>query len=332
MGQPAGSAAPPAVVRTRFAPSPTGDLHLGGAWTALASWVVARRESGGRCVLRVEDLDPPRVVAGAEARIEEDLTWLGLDWDETAPRQSARTAAYEAALARLQAAGLVYACDCSRAEIARAASAPHAGEETVYPGTCRDADPAREMKRPPSLRVRVPDAVVGYDDGAVGRVEQNLARAVGDFVLRRADGVFAYQLAVVVDDADAAITDVVRGADLVASTPRQIWLGRALGLPVPRFTHVALVVASDGQRLEKRTRGATVRELRAAGTCPDAIVGALAAGLGLRGTSDPVAARAVAASCPPGRIAWRTEPWPIPTSLGGAGGASGVPSGAVVGR
>ena len=226
-------------VRTRFAPSPTGDLHLGGAWTALASWVVARREAGGRCVLRVEDLDPPRVVAGSEARIAEDLRWLGLGWDEEAPRQSVRTAAYEAALAKLAAAGLVYPCDCSRAEIARAASAPHAGEETVYPGTCREADPGREMKRAPALRVRVPDAVVAYEDEAVGHVEQNLRREVGDFVLRRGDGVFAYQLAVVVDDAAQGITDVVRGADLVSSTPRQIWLGRALGLPVPRFTHVA---------------------------------------------------------------------------------------------
>ena len=266
MGQPSGSAEPPATVRTRFAPSPTGDLHLGGAWTALASWVVARREPGGRCVLRVEDLDPPRVVAGAEARIEEDLGWLGLDWDETARRQSARTAAYEAALARLEAAGLVYPCDCSRAEIARAASAPHAGEETVYPGTCREADPRREMKRPPSLRVRVPDAVVGYDDGAVGHVEQNLAREVGDFVLRRADGVFAYQIAVVVDDADAAITDVVRGADLVASTPRQI-LARASAGAAGAALHARRARGRAGRAAarEAHTRGDGARAARSGG-------------------------------------------------------------------
>jgi glutamyl-tRNA synthetase len=302
-------------VRTRFAPSPTGDLHLGGAWTALASWVVARRAPGGRTVLRVEDLDPPRVAAGSEARILDDLAWLGLDWDETAPRQSTRAGSYEAALARLAAAGLVYPCDCSRAEIARAASAPHAGEETVYPGTCREADAAREMKRAPAWRVRAADVTVAYDDGAVGRVEQNIARAVGDFVVRRADGVFAYQLAVVVDDAEQGITDVVRGADLVASTPRQIWLARTLSLPVPRFTHVALVVASDGQRLEKRTRGTTVRELRSVGFPPEAILGELAFGLGL--TPSPAAATApsIAAAIPPTPIPWRTTPWPIPPTL-----------------
>lgn len=301
--------------RTRFAPSPTGDLHLGGAWTALASWVVARREPGGVNVLRVEDLDPPRVVAGSEARIEEDLRWLGLTWEEEAPRQSERSAAYEAAIATLAAAGLVYPCDCSRAEIARAASAPHAGEETVYPGTCRDADPARPMKRPPALRVRVPDAVIAYDDGAVGRVEQNLARAVGDFVLRRGDGVFAYQLAVVVDDAAQGITDVVRGADLVSSTPRQIWLARALGLAVPRFTHVALVVASDGTRLEKRTRGAAVRELREAAVPADVLLGELAFGLGLTRERKPATATAIAAECAGRTVTWRTEPWPIAASL-----------------
>ncbi|HEY1696365.1 MAG TPA: tRNA glutamyl-Q(34) synthetase GluQRS [Polyangiaceae bacterium] len=302
-------------VRTRFAPSPTGDLHLGGAWTALASWAVARRAPAGRSVLRVEDLDPPRVVAGSEARILDDLAWLGLDWDETAPRQSTRAGAYEAALDRLAADGLVYPCDCSRAEIARAASAPHAGEETVYPGTCRDADAAREMKRAPAWRVRVPDVTIAYDDGAVGCVEQELARAVGDFVVRRADGVFAYQLAVVVDDADQGITDVVRGADLVASTPRQIWLAQALGLPVPRFTHVALVVASDGQRLEKRTRGTTLRELRAAGFSPESILGELAFGLGLTPSPIPATAASIAAALRPTPIPWRTPPWPIPPSL-----------------
>jgi glutamyl-tRNA synthetase len=266
-------------------------------------------------VLRVEDLDPPRVVAGSEARIAEDLRWLGLGWDEEAPRQSVRTAAYEAAMAKLSAAGLVYPCDCSRAEIARAASAPHAGEETVYPGTCREADPAREMKRAPAWRVRVPAEVVAYDDGAVGRVEQDLARVVGDFVLRRGDGVFAYQLAVVVDDAEEGITDVVRGADLVASTPRQIWLGRALGLPVRRFTHVALVVASDGQRLEKRTQGATVRELRDAGVTAERLVGELASGLGLAPSNDPATPQTIAERSAGTAVPWRTTPWPIPASL-----------------
>jgi glutamyl-tRNA synthetase len=302
-------------VRTRFAPSPTGDLHLGSAWTALASWVVARREEGGVPVLRVEDLDPPRVLAGSEARIEEDLRWLGLDWEEEPMRQSARASAYEYALATLAARGRVYPCDCSRAEIARAASAPHAGEETVYPGTCRDLAPGREMKRAPAMRVRVPDAVISYEDDAVGRVEQNLRHEVGDFVLRRGDGVFAYQLAVVVDDLAMGITDVVRGADLVSSTPRQIWLARALAAEPPRFTHVALVVAPDGGRLEKRTGGVTVRELRAAGVAPERVLGELAFGLGLAPTNAPTTASAIAAACAGRDLAWRREPWPIPGSL-----------------
>jgi|SRR5579859_4374013 len=309
-------------VRTRFAPSPTGDLHLGGAWTALSSWLVARRAPGGLHAMRVEDLDPPRVVAGAEARILDDLRWLGLDWDGQVMHQSARGAAYEEAIATLAARGLVYPCDCSRAEIARVASAPHAGEETVYPGLCRDRDPARPMKREPALRVRVPDEVLLYDDGAVGRVEQRLAREVGDFVLRRADGVYAYQLAVVVDDLAAGITDVVRGADLVSSTPRQIWLAQMLGQAPPRYTHVPLVVAPDGARLEKRTAGVTVRELREAGVTPERIVGELAHGLGLAATAEPIAPRALAGklaeAANAGPLAWSRAPWPIPASLAGA--------------
>jgi glutamyl-tRNA synthetase len=302
-------------VRTRFAPSPTGDLHLGGAWTALASWVTARRQARGAAVLRVEDLDPPRVVAGSEASIEEDLRWLGLDWDEGPFRQSERAALYEAAIGVLAGRGLVYPCDCSRAEIARVASAPHAGEETVYPGLCRERDPARPMKRAPALRVRVPDEVVAYDDDVVGRVEQHLARDVGDFVLRRGDGVFAYQLAVVVDDLAMGITDVVRGADLVSSTPRQIWLARMLGGAEPRYAHVALVAAPDGGRLEKRTPGAMVRALREAGVAPERVVGELAFGLGLAPTAAPTDPRSVAGSCADGPIAWRRDPWPIPASL-----------------
>jgi glutamyl-tRNA synthetase len=302
------------IIRTRFAPSPTGDLHLGGAWTALASWVLARRAGAGRgaYVLRVEDLDVPRVVAGSQARIEDDLRWLGLDWDEGPILQSARGALYEAAIASLSAHGLVYPCDCSRAEIARVASAPHPGEEALYPGLCRDRDPAREMKRPPALRVRVPDETIAYADVVVGVVEQNLAREVGDFVLRRGDGVFAYQLAVVVDDLAMGVTDVVRGADLVPSTPRQIWLARMLGGDVPRYAHLPLVVAPDGSRLEKRTSGASVRELRDRGVAPERIVGELAFGLGLVPTRAPVDAREIAAIVAAAPIRWPREPWRIP--------------------
>jgi glutamyl-tRNA synthetase len=298
-------------VRTRFAPSPTGDLHLGGAWTALASWVLARR-AGGAHVLRVEDLDTPRVVSASEARILDDLRWLGLDWDEGPIRQSARSALYDEAIARLAAQGLVYPCDCSRAEIARVASAPHPGEEAVYPGLCRDLDAGRPMKRQPALRVRVPDEAIAYTDAVVGPVTQNLAREVGDFVLRRGDGVLAYQLAVVVDDLGMGITDVVRGADLVSSTPRQIWLARMLGAEPPRYAHLPLVVAPDGSRLEKRTRGSTVRELRDRGVAPERILGELAFGLGLSPTPVPASAPAIAAANADASIHWRRDPWPIP--------------------
>lgn len=299
-------------MRTRFAPSPTGDLHLGGAWTALASWVVARRASG-ECLLRFEDLDAPRVVPGIEARIEHDLRWLGLDWDGKPERQSERRSLYTSALEDLASRGLTYPCDCSRAEIASIASAPHAGEERVYPGTCRDRDRGRRMKRPASIRIRVPDEIEEYEDTIVGRVAQNLAHDVGDFVLRRGDGAFAYQLAVVVDDLAMQITDVIRGADLVASTPRQIWLSKRLGADPPRYGHVPLVVSDEGRRLEKRTAGVTIAELRSAGIRPETIVGALAFGLGLAET-DAAARPAQIASGGSREIRWRTEPWAVPTA------------------
>jgi glutamyl-tRNA synthetase len=273
---------------------------------------VARR-AGGTHVLRVEDLDTPRVVSGSQARIENDLRWLGLDWDEGPILQSARGALYEAAIAELAAQGLVYPCDCSRSEIARAASAPHAGEEAVYPGSCRDRDPARAMRRAPALRVRVPEEDVTYEDAIAGRVTQNLARDVGDFALRRGDGIFAYQLAVVVDDLAMGITDVIRGADLVSSTPRQVWLARVLGSAPPRYAHVPLVLAADGNRLEKRTHGATIEELRTAGVAAERICGALGYGLGLAPTPEPTTPHAIATACAgSGPVAWRSDPWRIP--------------------
>ncbi len=298
--------------RTRFAPSPTGDLHLGGAWTALASWITARR-SGGTFVLRIEDLDTARVVPGSEQRIAEDLLWLGLDWNEEPVRQSERTALYERALATLVGRGLVYPCDCSRAEIAASAGAPHDGEETPYPGICRERDPTRAMKRPPALRVRVPDVCVEYEDVCLGHVAQNLAHEVGDFVLRRGDGVFAYQLAVVVDDAAMRITHVLRGGDLVGSTPRQLWLASSLDAAQSSYGHVPLVLASDGTRLEKRTHGATVRGLREAGVPARAVIGVLAHGLGLARTSAPAAATEIALAAAEHPLSWPKHAWPIPS-------------------
>lgn len=304
----------PAVTRTRFAPSPTGDLHLGGALVALASWALARA-AGGAFVVRVEDLDPPRVVAGSIARVLEDLAWLGLAWDE-GPRpagggaggscapytQSERGALYRAAIDALDARGLVYPCDCSRQEIARVASAPHAGEEVVYPGTCRARDPRRAFKRPPALRFRAPDRAFAWDDLVRGPTSER-ASVAGDFVLARGDGVYAYQLAVAVDDWAMRITDVVRGDDLLSSTPRQLALLEALGVPaetIPRYGHVPLVRDADGARLAKRTPRSTVRALREEGAAPEAIVGTLARALGL-GDGGPATPAAIAARA---RGAW----------------------------
>lgn len=310
------TAASPAL-RVRFAPSPTGDLHFGGAWTALASWALARA-GGGTTVMRVEDIDTPRVVRGSAARILEDLEWLGLDWDESPNTQSERTAIYDAALAKLAAAGLTYPCDCSRAEIARVASAPHAGEELVYPGTCRDAPANREMKRDPAIRLRVPEgaaAHVVFEDRLRGRVEQDVGLAVGDFVLRRGDGVYAYQLAVAVDDTDMQISEVVRADDLLLSTPRQILLMRLLGhdeASLPSYTHVPMVVAADGERLAKRAGAGTIRSLREKGVAAEEIVGRLAHGLGLvAGRARAMSARDIASGLRD-FASWRREPWPAP--------------------
>ena len=307
------------MVVTRFAPSPTGDLHLGGAWTALASWALARRELSGRTVLRMEDIDTPRVVRGAGARIVEDLAWLGLDWDEGPIVQSERLAVYEAALARLP----TYPCDCSRKEIAQVASAPHLSpsrEELVYPGTCRDLPPDRSMKRPPAIRLRVPaGSRIAFDDLVAGPVEEDVGRATGDIVLRRGDDVFAYQLVVAVDDLAEGVTHVVRADDLRTSTARQILIMKLLGhtdAEIPRYAHVPLVVAPDGERLAKRAGGATVRALRERGVSSESIIGELARGLGLvpPDVTGPLSPRAVAARLePPAR--WRKAPWPLPSEL-----------------
>ena len=282
--------------RGRFAPSPTGALHLGSAATALLAWCSARA-AGGAFVLRVEDLDGPRVVAGCEARQRDDLRWLGLDWDEGpdvggphAPyRQSERDTLYQAALRRLIARGLVYQCDCSRAEIARIASAPHAGDEGPrYPGTCRPLGMRpRAFRRPPALRLAVPPGVVVVDDALQGTIRQDVAADVGDVVLRRGDGTWAYQLAVVVHDLAMEITEVVRAADLLSSAPRQALLARLLGGEPPRFAHVPLVLAPDGARLAKRAAGVPIAAHRDAGADPGDVVAALARLLGLAPARTP---------------------------------------------
>ncbi|MHB8763129.1 MAG: tRNA glutamyl-Q(34) synthetase GluQRS [Deferrisomatales bacterium] len=240
--------APPVV--GRFAPSPTGPLHLGSLVAAAGSYALARR-AGGRWLLRIEDLDAPRVVAGVAEDFLRTLEALGFEWDGAVVYQSRRTEAYQAARDRLAAGGHLYPCGCTRAEIARAASAPGPGDEgPVYPGTCRGG--LARGREPRAVRVRVDGAVVSFDDRVAGRVESDLAAASGDFVVQRADGSFAYQLAVVVDDADAGVTQVARGADLLASTPRQVHLQRLLGLPTPTYAHLPLVTGPGGEKLSKR--------------------------------------------------------------------------------
>ena len=246
--------------KTRLAPSPTGALHLGNARTFLVNWLLARRD-GWRVLLRVEDLDGPRVKAGADAQAIEDLRWLGLDWDEGPVYQSPRAPDYRRAIESLLANGAAYYCVCSRKEVGAAASAPHAEDgSAVYPGTCRgrfaSAAQARAASgRDPAVRFAVPPGTaVTFDDEFAGRRAFDVSGLLGDFVIAKADGTAAYQLAVVVDDAEAGVTHVVRGDDLLDSTPRQILLYRALGLSdrIPSYCHLPLVIGTDGRRLAKR--------------------------------------------------------------------------------
>jgi len=251
-------------VRGRYAPSPTGPQHLGNLRTALLAWLQARL-AGGTVVLRMEDLDQPRVVPGSAEQICAELRWLGLDWDEGPDvggplgffNDTATTEIYTQAFTRLLEQDLVYPCFCSRKDIQEAASAPHGPDGPVYPGTCReipatDADLlARRKGRDPAWRLRSGDSEIVFDDELLGR-RRISGKDVGDFVLKRRDGLYAYQLAVVVDDALMGITDVLRGADLIDSTPRQLKLYVALGLQPPRFWHVPLLTDDQGRRLAKR--------------------------------------------------------------------------------
>jgi glutamyl-tRNA synthetase len=261
---------------TRLAPSPTGALHLGNARTFFINWILAR-QNGWRILLRIEDLDGPRIKPGSDRVLLEDLKYLGLNWDDGPVYQSARAAEYRRAVDRLVEGGLAYPCVCTRREIDLAASAPHAEDgATVYPGVCRgrfgSIQQARESSgRAPAIRFAAPDRLVEFQDRFLGRRQINVAQSLGDFVIAKSDGTAAYQLAVVVDDLAAGVTEIVRGDDLVDSTPRQILLYEALGAAdrVPNYTHVPLVLGPDGRRLAKRhgdTRLATYRELGVAAT------------------------------------------------------------------
>ncbi len=276
------------MIRGRFAPSPTGLLHLGNLRSALLGWLQARA-AGGEFYLRIEDLDPERSKPHFTDAILRDLEFLGLTYDGPVWRQSERRAVYEAAIDQLKQINRVYPCVCSRAEIARAASAPHPGEEgPVYPGTC--AALIEPPTKPFSIRFRPSPGEVSFTDAVHGLVSQDVEHAVGDFVVRRFDGVASYQLAVVVDDAASGITDVLRGDDLVSSTPRQLQLFRALGLSAPRYAHVPLLMQPDGRRLAKREGSTTVAGLRERGVSAERIIGLLAHWSGL--TTSPQALKA----------------------------------------
>ena len=266
---------------TRLAPSPTGALHVGNARTFLINALLAR-QAGWRMLMRVEDLDGPRVKAEATRRMLDDLAWLGLTWERPVVYQSARTAIYDAALQRLIDAGAVYPCVCTRKDIETAASAPHAEDGAVsYPGTCRgryeSADAATAASgRPAAWRFRVPDEPVTVDDHFAGEVTVDIARCGGDFVVFNNRGAAAYQLAVTVDDADAGVDAVVRGHDLLDSAARQILIRRALGLaPEPAYWHLPLVVGLDGRRLAKRHGDTRVSAYRQRGVRAERLVGLL---------------------------------------------------------
>lgn len=278
----------------RFAPSPSGRMHLGNVWAALLAWLSVRSQ-GGTMLLRIEDLDPDRCREAYAAQLARDLEWLGLDWDEGygaggshGPyRQSERFDLYAAYAERLDC----YPCYCTRAE-RLAASAPHIGEgQGVYDGRClrRPPEELAELAktRRPALRVRVPDRVVGFQDGLQGWQEENLSRTCGDFIVRRSDGVWAYQLAVTVDDGAMGVTEVVRGRDLLDSTPRQIWLLEEFGFVPPTYTHVPLLLSSDGRRLSKRDRDTDMEFLRN-GRTPQQIVGELAFSAGILPKNEPI--------------------------------------------
>lgn len=256
------------MITGRFAPSPTGPLHYGSLVAALGSWLLAK-SVGGQWLLRIDDLDQQRVVPGMADDIMRTLELLGFEWDDAPVWQSRRSEAYADVLQILDSKGVIYPCCCSRAEIAMIATAPHGADELVYPGTCRAGINAGREAR--SIRVRVSDEEIFFDDGIMGRVSQKLTASCGDFVIRRADGLFAYHLATVVDDAAAGVNQVVRGADLLDSTPRQIYLQRLLDAEQPQYFHLPLVTDPCGAKLSKRNSAVSI----AAGTDLERAAGAL---------------------------------------------------------
>jgi glutamyl-tRNA synthetase len=299
----------------RLAPSPTGAQHVGNARTYLIAWLAARSR-GGRVVLRIEDIDSPRVKPGAAEQACEDLRWLGLDWDEGPIVQTQRLVLYESALRKLQARELVYPCTCTRKDVELAASAPHAEHEgPVYPGTCghRTVADAASLHQPYAWRFRVGAESPAFIDGFRGLTHVDLRQIGGDFVVWKWSGTPAYQLAVVVDDAAQEITEIIRGDDLIPSTPRQLLLYQALDLQPPRFTHVPLVVGPDGRRLAKRHGDTRLSSLRQAGVRLEMLLGLLGWSCGWLQRVEPITARELVS-----RFRLETipaEPFVLPSAL-----------------
>ena len=278
----------------RFAPTPSGRMHLGNVFSALIAWLSVRSQ-GGEMVLRMEDLDTLRTSDAYAQLLRQDLAWLGLDYDRETPPQSTRGKIYDRYFDRLMEMGLLYPCYCTRSQL-HSVNAPHLSDGTyVYPGTCRNLTPqARSaMNRAPAWRVMVPDRLWSLDDRVQGRYELNLAKDCGDMVVRRADGVYVYQLAVTVDDGEAGVTEVVRGMDLLSSAPRQMYLQELFGFPHPQYAHVPMLLAPDGRRLSKRDRDLDLGELQKRFS-PEAIIGLLAHAAGLIDRPTPISAAELA--------------------------------------
>ena len=278
----------------RFAPTPSGRMHLGNVFAALIAWLSVRSRDG-EMVLRMEDLDTQRTSGEYAEILRDDLKWLGLDYDRETPPQSQRSAVYDGYFEQLSQMGLLYPCYCTRSQL-HSVNAPHLSDGTyVYPGTCRNLTEAqrRAFDRPPAWRVMVPDKVWVVEDRVQGTYSCNLSTDCGDMVVRRADGVYVYQLAVTVDDGEAGVTEVVRGMDLLSSAPRQMYLQSLFGFPHPDYAHVPMLLAPDGRRLSKRDKDLDLGQLRRR-VSPERLIGTLAYCAGLIDRNEPVAARELA--------------------------------------